>query len=597
MLSPDARTVATDILRPPAGFALDHALITTYSLDLDVILALPLAVMAQSDKSVEELLADPMLTLEALREAGRRLDIFVDESSIAVPHTNRALYAMLEDCVHPMRAVNGGAFHPKIWLVRFRGEDDSLLLRVAVVSRNLTYDRSWDVALVSEAVPGRGKAIEPSADLGGLIRALPGMAVHGLDDATEQQIAELARQFEATRFPGPDGVTRPIYFEALGIHEGIAEPWYPWEIGDELLAIAPFVNRTGLKQLVERSTGPRTLISRRQALDDLPEAALEGWDEVLVLADAAIDETEDGIDGGSDLHAKLIAVERKNRITWYLGSANVTAAAYTGRNVEVLASIVGPRKTGGKSAGFAVADFREAGFANLCERYRRGERQPEDPAVAAAKDRLEKARDALVRGNFTIACEPAGEQWRWTVTGEAELPAGVSIRVWPVSLREEQFQSFEPSLTWSLPMSRLTAFAAFRLRVEAEVDDVTFVLKLPATGMPEGRVAQVLRGLIDSPEKFIRFLRALLGGLDGMIEWAGNGDGAGWQGDWGAGLDGETLLEDLVRAAARDPERLEPVRRLIGDLRSTPEGREIVPDDLFEIWQVIDEAVADQSTK
>ncbi|MDT8450549.1 MAG: DUF6361 family protein [Wenzhouxiangellaceae bacterium] len=308
------------------------------------------------------------------------------------------------------------------------------------------------------------------------------------------------------------------------------------------------------------------------------------------------DDPEDRIRGGSDLHAKLIAVERPKRVTWYFGSANVTAAAYTGRNVEVLASIVGPREAGGKSAGFTLADFREAGFANLCEPYRRDERQPEDPAIAVAKDRLGKARDALVRGNFRISCQPAEEQWRWTVAGEAEIPAGVSIRVWPVSLKKDQFQFFEPSLTWSLPMSRLTAFAAFRLRVDAEVevevDDVAFVLKLPVTGMPDGRVAQVLRSLIDSPEKFIRFLRALLGGLDGMVEWAGNGDGAGWQGDWGPGLDGETLLEDLVRAAARDPERLDPVRRLIGDLRSTPERREIVPDELFEIWRVVDEAVS-----
>src|SRR6056297_1431136 len=124
MLSPDSRTVATEILRPPAGYSLGHAAITTYSLDLDVLLALPLAVLAQSDQGIEELLADPMLTLEALREAGRRLDIFVDETSIAVPHTNRDLYALLEDCVHPTRAVNGGAFHPKLWVVQFSSESE-----------------------------------------------------------------------------------------------------------------------------------------------------------------------------------------------------------------------------------------------------------------------------------------------------------------------------------------------------------------------------------------------------------------------------------------------------------------------------------------
>lgn len=70
-------------------------------------------------------------------------------------------------------------------------------------------------------------------------------------------------------------------------------------------------------------------------------------------------------------------------------------------------------------------------------------------------------------------------------------------------------------------------------------------------------------------------------------------DGSGaWQGEWDAGLNGGTLLEDLVRTTSRDPERLEPVRRLIEDLRSTEEGRPIVPDDVYEIWRVVDAAVA-----
>jgi hypothetical protein len=77
-----------------------------------------------------------------------------------------------------------------------------------------------------------------------------------------------------------------------------------------------------------------------------------------------------------------------------------------------------------------------------------------------------------------------------------------------------------------------------------------------------------------------------------MADWAGDEGGGAWQGEWAAGLGGETLLEDLVRAAAREPERLEPVRRLIEDLRATPEGREIVPDDLFAVWQVVDDAVS-----
>ena len=124
------------------------------------------------------------------------------------------------------------------------------------------------------------------------------------------------------------------------------------------------------------------------------------------------------------------------------------------------------------------------------------------------------------------------------------------------------------------------------------VDDIRLTLPLPAEGMPEDRIHQLLRTLLDSPEKFLRFLRALLGGLDAVLGWAkdaGEGNGTG---DWGVGGGGETLLDDLVRTASRDPDRLKPVRRLIDDLRKTDEGRRIVPDELFAIWMAVEAALA-----
>lgn len=175
--------------------------------------------------------------------------------------------------------------------------------------------------------------------------------------------------------------------------------------------------------------------------------------------------------------------------------------------------------------------------------------------------------------------------------GEATIPEGVEVRVWPVSLKEDQAALFQSNLSWEVPLERLTAFVAFRLSADADVDDVRFVLKLPASGMPEGRVAQVLRGLIDSPEKFLKFLRALLSGLEGLVGWA-EAEGAGaWAGDWGEGFDAEPLLEDLIRAAARDPDRLGPIRRLITDLQDSPEGESVVPNDFLEIWDVVDAVV------
>ena len=52
-------------------------------------------------------------------------------------------------------APTGGVFHPKMWVLRFVDPDDpgKALLLLMILSRNLTADRSWDVALTLEGQP------------------------------------------------------------------------------------------------------------------------------------------------------------------------------------------------------------------------------------------------------------------------------------------------------------------------------------------------------------------------------------------------------------------------------------------------------------
>ncbi len=106
-------------------------------------------------------------------------------------------------------------------------------------------------------------------------------------------------------------------------------------------------------------------MSRQEELDKLSENALAAWNEVFVLSDTAQGEVEDGpadrdddpaAEAGdargdddrptaagdarpSGLHAKMIAVEHGWRVTWSVGSANLTASAFTGSNVEMMASV------------------------------------------------------------------------------------------------------------------------------------------------------------------------------------------------------------------------------------------------------------------
>ena len=430
MLSPDSRAVAFELFRPPSGYRLDFAVLTTYTLDLEALLVLPLSMLAHADGGLEELLADPLRLHQAIRDAGDRVHVFVDETGIGVPRSARRLYSMLESSVHAVRAPSRGAFHPKVWAARFAAKDETAedLLRVAILSRNLTFDRSWDVALASEAPPGSGRRV----------------------------------------------------------------------------------------------------------------------------------------------------------------------SAFGGSNVEVMASVTGRKGRSGGATGCGIDRFLESGFQKLRVPYQRVEPEIEDQRVTAARERLEAARDALLAADLRMTCIPGDDLWTLTIYGSVAPPADdVEVVAWPVSVAEDQALRLAEPLRWRLPVARLTAFVAFRLRVAVQgVDDIRMTLRLPAEGMPADRLHHMLKDLLDSPEKFLRFLRALLGGLDELTAWAANeGEGDG-SGTWGVGLGGETLLDDLVRTASRDPDRLKPVRRLIDDLRKTEEGRRIVPDELLAVWTAVEEAVA-----
>ena len=615
MLPPDSRTTAFELLRPPSGYRLDFAVLTTYTLDLEALLVLPLSVLAHPDGGLEELLADPLRLHQAIRDAGDRVHAFVDEKGLAIPRGARPLYSMLESSVHAVRAPNGGTFHPKVWVARFTAVDEATedLLRVAVLSRNLTFDRSWDVALASEAALRSRRRVAASRPLHDFLLALPQLATGSISQGIVERVEALADQTTRTAFPAPHGFDSPIEFHAIGLTRG-RRTWSPPTSGHRTLAVAPFVNRTGLDAVGRLGGRDRILVSRQEELDKLSGDALAAWKPILVLSDTAQGEAEDGPadkegepvdpadpnegDPGtrtdaspSGLHAKMIAVEHGWRVTWSVGSANLTGAAFAGGNVEMMASITG--KKGGAS-GSGIQHFLDGGFEKLCVPYRRVEQEAEDPLVIEARARLEAARDALVDVALRVACAADGDLWTLTIDGSDALPAGdVELAAWPVSVAEDQARRLPEPLRWRLPVARLTAFIAFRMSVPVRgVDDVRMTLRLPADGMPEDRMHQILRTLLDSPEKFLRFLRALLGGLDAVLGWAEDGEEGEGAAPWGIDGGGETLLDDLVRTASRDPARLEPVRRLIDDLRKTVEGRRIVPDELFAVWTAVEEALA-----
>ena len=137
-------------LQAPEGFQLSYAVATSYSLELDTLLCLPLALSLNGT-----LEGNPhggkLAALEGIRQLKGKLKVFFQQGNIKVPVAFTPLFTLLEPCLVPM--VPSGvfsSFHPKIWLLRFINDTRQVRYRLLVLSRNLTFDRSWDLAVALE---------------------------------------------------------------------------------------------------------------------------------------------------------------------------------------------------------------------------------------------------------------------------------------------------------------------------------------------------------------------------------------------------------------------------------------------------------------
>lgn len=141
-----------DLLTAPAGFHLDFALGTTYSLDLDTLMSacLSLGLSTSPDSAMAD---NPMALFAALSEMRGRLVVFCEKGKVRFSGAYKQLYSQIEDSIIEVDLRGKSrqdypSFHPKLWILRFLSDEGSeeAMYRVCVLSRNLTFDASWDVA-------------------------------------------------------------------------------------------------------------------------------------------------------------------------------------------------------------------------------------------------------------------------------------------------------------------------------------------------------------------------------------------------------------------------------------------------------------------
>ena len=644
MLGTRERTLLLESLRPPTGYRLRRAVGTSFTLDLMALLTAPLAFTffdAHDDDGAP--MADPVAILEALRRHAEKIMLFCQAGAIGVPKPQQRLMAYLEGSVFEVQARReGGIFHPKIWVLNFSADDRPAIYRVLCLSRNLTFARAWDTCLrlegrLMQGQPDNGR----NRPFGDLLLALPELATRPLSPEQRGDIGRMAREVRRVDFQPPEPFT-DFRVHNLGLarkHE------WPFAKCERSLAVSPFLVGSAVQDLV-RDHGLEILISRPEAFEDVVRSsgrqALPGTCYVLSPG-ASLDsrdaegEVEGPVDGsppaagsppanGSSaandhvelvgLHAKLFLFENGREARLFTGSANATAAAFQ-QNAEVLVELVGEKKKCGIDALLGTEDDpRLATLRSLLQVYRVADSVDAIDETQRALRALERHADQLTRvlgaARLTATAHDVdpGQRWDLTLSGTLpDIPAGVGIKVWPVTLSDQeaiQIRGAEvtgPGIVSQtdpddgiatfkgISFEALTAFFAFEVALREGRHEVRkrFAVTADLVGAPEDRKPRLLRSLLKDRRRVLQLLLLILMGegadVSAFVEAARGGDkeSPGTFGGWDQG----TLLEALLRSLSDNPRQIDDAARLIADLEKTPEGRDLLPEGLDEIWEPV----------
>lgn len=616
-LHPEDRALYGASLRPPPGTVFDGGIATTYSLEFDTALAIPVTLALFAVRNRDELTRSPLALLEGLERYAEKLAIFAEAGRIqARPRVESRLCTLLEHIVVEVTAPNGGAFHPKLWVLRYRslgaGQPDRI--RLLVLSRNLTRDRSWDLSLLLDG-DVTDRSVDVNRPLVDFVRMLPEFATYSAPSHLARLVESVAQSLDRAQWTLPPPF-HSVSFAVNGIDKG---NWFPGSC-DRLGIVSPFCDAHALTELAKLPTRePAQLVSRTEELAAIPKSILAKFDKVMVMEELADSEGDEETDEetefrtnvespSSGLHAKAFLWEWEWDASITVGSGNATSPALiSGRNVEVFATLTRRWSIYGRIKEMLGPES----FGKLLRPYTPNEVSPTSSEYVTAERIVDQARRELARARLTLHCEPGevghGKSvWQLILVSNQEVPlVGIgNATAWPITLGNphqtdilEGLRSGVPVPVARLALADLTKFFAFRIEDESGKAKAMFTLGLQFKGEPENRFDAVVQSVIRNRTAFLRYLRLLLADLQDPFSMWLAASCATRNDDSITQSDGEAVLEDMVRALSRDPDRLKAVGRLVRRLQQAPPefGESAIPDEFLRLWEsfrtVLDERI------
>lgn len=593
------------ILAPPAGYNLDFAVGTTYSLNLDALVGASLA-LGLSEETDSELMNNPVCLLEALRSTGDNVALFCEGGQIHMPNRVTPLYILLEKMVFSVKTPKSKgiaaypSFHPKFWLIRYRNNDGDLRYRVIVLSRNLTFDRNWDIAYymdghVTEDTTDKN---EPVCDFLRYLAAQLPDTESGKDKT--KKIRALIRELPNVIFEPLEKAFYDYEFIPNGVRRASGGV-YQFDETDlfkdtfhEILIISPFLSGSVIRDFNDRNTrslindARYMLITREMSLGRLKPEDVSHF-QIYTMRDAVIDgETAISDEAQEiqkqDIHAKIYMIRKYSSSDLYLGSLNASHNAVYG-NIEFMIRLRSKRR---------YLDMDKLA-ASLFGTEKDGSDNPFQEvtlqtAIIEEEDEPTKALDAVVkeinRSNPSAAVHPEDEEYySASVHFEACDTKGYQISIRPLlSRRTEEFS--RDVLFTRLTITQLSEF--YVIGVSDGEQTVERILIIPTDGLPDDREKQVVSSVVNDRDCFYRYIAFLLGddSILSMLEI----NNAGVEADDTMSRQVyhvPALYEKMLQTAAVNPEKFKGIEYLMKTI--SEDG--IIPEDFKKLYETFKKAV------
>ena len=557
----------------------DFAIGTTYSLDLDTFISLPFSLGFLEDPD-EVMRRNPTYIFAALRVCSDNLAVFCNYADIKVPPQSRKVYyALMESSVFPVNAGKKASmvnFHPKVWIIRQTGPEGTLV-RVVVMSRNLTRDGSLDCACVLTGKVGKRPATARAKEKHRPLRDFL-MYLSRKAPATSKKrarIESIAGDIDKIESFDIAGSQYDDYdFRPLGIPDYSGKNTLD-EIAHAPYAavISPFIDDTVMNRFVQARE--KMLLTRDLSVTPAAVNAF-GEENIFTMNPQMVDNE---LDESVDLHAKMYFVtayqrdEEKWRNYLYLGSTNATAGGFD-RNVEFLMR-------------FRFAPYKSS-FWDFCAYFKEDPEMRFSPMVGVCDvedSRREEYQQSLAFRRAVAAIRNA------TVDTDGDHRYMVTLKVDGGSTDAEIYPLMRPDLRVVLMDG--VSFRGLSLPEVSEfyileAEGVSRVVKVTTYGMPPGRDDAICRSVIDTKEKFFDCVSFLLSDsktsyvIDrGMVEKALVG---------GSGQDTNTeyaaVYESLLRQAYESPSTIADIRVFVNSLPA-----DVVPPEFSSLYKMITKAL------